>query len=256
MVNGATVPYTREFYEWNRGGSFASADIVVKLVLDLVPAKSVCDLGCGVGTWLRAFREAGVADIAGFDGPWVMRDMIQIPIEHFTTTDLSKPVPAQRKFDLAVSLEVAEHLPSSAADQFVESLTTLAHVVLFSAAIPGQASVKSPNGHINEQWQSYWIEKFGARGFKVIDCIRAEIWDNPKVEYWYRQNAFIFASEEGLERNPKLKAIAEANTMPADLVHPLAFGENREPADFMGAAKLLPGLFKSAVRRKLKPKTT
>lgn len=49
-------------------------------------------------------------------------------------------MPPQRAFDLAISLEVAEHLPETSADVFVESLTAAAPIIVFSAAIPMQAA--------------------------------------------------------------------------------------------------------------------
>ena len=62
----------------------------------------------------------------------------------------------ERKFDLAISLEVAEHLKSSSSEDFVQSLTTLAPMILFSAAIPHQGGLH----HINEQWLEYWGDLF------------------------------------------------------------------------------------------------
>lgn len=56
-----------------------------------------------------------------------------------------------RRFDLAMTIEVAEHLTPVRADSFVEDLTRLSDVVLFSAAIPAQGGIN----HVNEQWQSY-----------------------------------------------------------------------------------------------------
>jgi hypothetical protein len=147
-----------------------------------------------------------------------------------------------------MSLEVAEHLPASAANGFVDTLTRLAPVVLFSAAIPHQLG----DGHINEQWQGYWIEKFAARGFRAVDCLRPTIWNDRRIEYWYRQNIFMFASEEGLKKHAALRAFLEkARPLPTDLVHPEAFVGNRRPEDFLGAVRLLPGLFARAVQRRV-----
>jgi hypothetical protein len=95
-----------------------------------------------------------------------------------------------RDFDLVECLEVAEHLEETAADRFVESLTSHTGTVLFSAAVPGQGGTH----HVTEQWPSYWIPKFGRAGFQPFDVIRPRIWKDRRVVVWYRQNILIFAN--------------------------------------------------------------
>src|SRR5271165_3642324 len=89
----------------------------------------------------------------------------------------------ERQFDLAISLEVAEHLDSKYASSFVAALLKSSPVVCFSAAIPFQDGVN----HVNEQWPDYWARLFASHDYLAIDCIREKIWDNEKVELWYAQ---------------------------------------------------------------------
>jgi SAM-dependent methyltransferase len=124
---------------------------VVPTVLRLVQPEPVVDVGCGDGAWLSVFRELGVNHRFGLDGDYVDRRLLQIPQDQFSATDLSLPFRLPCTFDLAVSLEVAEHLPPQSAEDFVDSLTRLAPVVLFSAAIPLQGGTH----HLNEQWPDY-----------------------------------------------------------------------------------------------------
>src|SRR4051794_6556440 len=126
--------YDREFFERHQAGARRSARVIVPRVLGLVAARSVIDVGCGQGTWLSVFAECGAPDVFGIDGDYVDARRFEIPAERFEPRDLSRPFELLRTFDLAVSLEVAEHLPAAAADDFVASLTRLAPVVLFSAA--------------------------------------------------------------------------------------------------------------------------
>ena len=93
---------------------------------------------------------------------------------------------------MAISLEVAEHLPESAADDFTSSLTNLSDFVLFSAAIPFQGGI----GHVNEQWLTYWVEKFSSRGYLAVDLVRKRIWENQEIPIWFRQNTLVFVKEE------------------------------------------------------------
>lgn len=79
--------------------------------------------------------------------PGVDKNLLKIPEEFFLGVDFDKPIDLPRKYDLAISLEVAEHLRASAADLFVQSPANLSGCVLFSAAIPLQGS----ENHVNEQ---------------------------------------------------------------------------------------------------------
>lgn len=63
-----------------------------------------------------------------------------IPKGCFRAADLSQPFQLAEFFDLAICLEVAEHLPKQSAPGFIQSLVRLAPVVLFSAAIQLQAA--------------------------------------------------------------------------------------------------------------------
>ncbi|MEG4043375.1 glycosyltransferase [Microcoleus sp. Pol17_C1] len=195
--------YTRDCHQLIGEGSRSSAREIIPLLLELLQPtlpKSVVDVGCGTGSWLAAFHKLGIADCLGIDGDYVDRTLLEIPLNQFKSYDLKQPLQVERKFDLAISLEVAEHLPSTCAEKFVNSLTKLAPVILFSAAIPFQGGVE----HVNEQWPQYWAYYFEQNGFAVIDCLRKKIWNNEKVEPWYAQNILIFVKEEYFSKYPRL----------------------------------------------------
>ncbi len=188
----AVTPYTNAFYIGQSDRSYNSADCVLPLVLSLVPVKNAIDVGCGVGTWTSKLLECGVTDVLGIDGDYVNRDLLRIPRECFQAWDLGKPVSIGRRFDLAVCLEVAEHLPPARAQGLVEDLVKLAPVVLFSAAIPGQGGVN----HINEQYLSYWVNHFAARDYVLLDIIRPALWNDERCDWWYRQNTVLFTNRD------------------------------------------------------------
>lgn len=209
--------YTRAFYDHQQEKSRRSAREIVPLVLDLFRPRSVVDIGCGTGAWLSVFRECNVSDIHGVDGRWVNSDMLNIPAELFSPVDLEQPIRLNRQFDLAISLEVAEHLPRDSAGMFIDSLIALAPVVLFSAAIPGQGGTH----HINEQWPDYWTRLFTERGYVVRDTLRKKIWQNDNVEWWYAQNILLFVRKDRLPQFPMLKSEAGQEIgIPLSLVHP------------------------------------
>lgn len=185
--------YTTNFYDGQADGSERSAAAVAPIVLGLLPPiRSMVDVGCGVGTWAKMFARCGVSEIFGLDGDYVNRLQLRIPQSAFIPWDLSKPIRLDHQCDLCISLEVAEHLPPERAESFVSDLTSLAPFVLFSAAVPGQGGAN----HLNEQWPDYWVALFAERGYRMLDCIRPRIWNDDGVEYWYRQNTFLFVRED------------------------------------------------------------
>jgi SAM-dependent methyltransferase len=198
--------YDSSFFEDQAPGSRQSARAVVPVVNRLVRPGSVLDVGCGVGTWLAEWGSHGVTDVVGIDGKYVDKAALQIVPHKFVPTDLAKRFSLDRKFDLVQCLEVAEHLDESRAVQFIECLASHGDIVLFSAAIPGQGGTH----HVNEQWPSYWAEKFSRAGFKPYDIIRPLIWADTNIEWWYRQNILLFSKERAFDAvEPHI-----------DLVHP------------------------------------
>jgi SAM-dependent methyltransferase len=196
-----TTPYSQEFFDAIETGSLQSAELVVPLVLALTRPRSVIDVGCGRGAWLRAFRKGGVENIRGIDGDYVDTARLLIPQECFSAVDLNKPFELSGRYDLAVCLEVAEHLPAAMANVLVQQLTTVAPLILFSAAITGQGGTN----HVNERPPSYWRGLFEAHGFMLFDPIRPTILSDSRIEWWYRQNIVVYAAKEPIERLPLLE---------------------------------------------------
>lgn len=209
--------YTADFHAGVAEAGRDAAGAIVPIVLELVELASVVDVGSGSGAWLAVFAEHGVEDILGIDGGDIPSEQLQIPEERFLARDLAQPLTLDRRFDLAVSLEVAEHLPETAAAGFVASLVALAPVVLFSAAIPAQGGTS----HLNEQWPEYWAAHFGREGYVAVDCIRRRVWSDRRVAFWYAQNTIVYVDEARLQDYPRL--LSERLTHGAgqlSLVHP------------------------------------
>ena len=214
--------YPRKFYDELKDSALPSARRIVPLVRALMTVRSVVDVGCGDGGWLKAFQESGVKNVVGIDGEWVRDDQLLIAPEHLVRCALHEPLPLDRRFDLAVSLEVAEHIRPEFAARFVAELARLAPVVLFSAAVPDQGGLN----HFNEQWPAVWAKLFEGYGYRSIDTLRWQVWRDDAVTWWYKQNMLLFASEEALDRNAKLEAARKAAPPgpPLAVIHPEKFG--------------------------------
>jgi SAM-dependent methyltransferase len=208
------LDYSADYYRQLMGGSGKSAKAIVPVVMDLIQPKSVVDLGCGTGAWLAEFKRAGVKDVLGIDGPHLGEVPLEMDQRDFLAADLTQPLRLHGYFDLAMSLEVAEHLEEAQADQFVETLTKLAPVVLFSAAIPHQGG----EHHVNEQWPGYWAERFEAHEFLALDPFRRLLWERSDVDWWYSQNLVLYVHQEHVSRFPWIMGTNERGV--PTFVHP------------------------------------
>lgn len=176
--------YENKFYNRMKEGNVSnvtSANEVVPFLMKIFPSvQSVIDVGCGIGAWAHAFS-GGCKEVIGIDRKWVDISELLIDEQSFMRADLEKSVSLGRRFDLAISIEVGEHLSPKRADSFVEDLIKLSDIVVYSAGITDQGGTH----HINEQRQSYWKEKFENKGYICFDLIRPEFEKNPRVLYEY-----------------------------------------------------------------------
>lgn len=161
--------------------SYQTAIKCVPLLMQWHRPRSVLDLGCNVGWWLKAFNEHGVNDVVGIDGG-NMLDALVIDRNKFHTFDLTKELNLGRKFDLVICLEVAEHISEQYADTLIQSCVNHSDMIFWSAANKGQGGYN----HVNEQQPEYWIEKFGRKGFDSM--IMKDALPELPHEY-YRTNA-------------------------------------------------------------------
>lgn len=192
-VFGHNAIYSEDYYASEvEGPAVRSSGIVSdSIVTDYHPV-SVIDVGCGTGALLAALRERG-CKVFGLEyadaGLRYCRsrnlDVAKFDLENETFDP-------GRRFDVAISMEVAEHLPESVADPYLDLLTGAADVIVFTAAPPGQGGAD----HVNEQPPEYWIEKYRRRGFSLDEprTLRwRQAWEaSGDVESWYYRNLMLF----------------------------------------------------------------
>jgi SAM-dependent methyltransferase len=218
-MSDPALVYDSSFFDAQWEGSRASARVVLPLLFQIWRPRSVIDFGCGRGAWLAACDELGVQRLVGIDGEWAAKAGLCAPRIEFQARNLNSEVKLGETFDLAISVEVAEHIEPSASDKFYLSLTGLADAIVFSAAFLGQPGAD----HINTRPHSFWAEKFRAGGYAIFDLFRPRLWGDDRVEPWYRQNAFLYV-KPAHPLMPLLQAAGErplANLAFVDCVHPL-----------------------------------
>lgn len=196
--------YNQDFYLQIDFDSSNSACVVVPLIQNIFAATSVQDFGAGTGAWLAEFLKHGATTVLGYDANRLKSSFLHLPAKNILQgCDFTAPTfkPKMRS-QLAISLEVAEHLPEPFATHFVHVLTQAAPCVVFSAALPGQGGTE----HFNEQHPAYWQKLFAERGYVAFDPVRPLIYNNPDVCWWYRQNLFVFVELAYLQTYPALFA--------------------------------------------------
>jgi SAM-dependent methyltransferase len=193
-----------------------TADELASLLIHLLHPRSVVDIGCGLGYFVSAFHHQGIDQVLGVDGSWAQKDsdfQLKEP-GLFKEAQLDQPLHLEKKFDLALCLEVAEHLDPVVAPVLVQSLVDASSMIIFSAAVPGQGG----EHHVNEQWIGYWEKLFSTHGYRLHDLLRPIIWNNTKMRWWYRQNMYLFAHHSVLPDEQKFRS--EFTTAPIQYLHP------------------------------------
>lgn len=224
------MTYEQTFFKDRRDKTLVSSRAVLEQVWNVFQPVSVLDIGCATGIWLTECQRRGVDKVCGVDGPWVPREDIEIAANDFMEWDLGKSLPSDMDtFEMALCVEVAEHLPEESSNELVRFLTGHADAVLFSAAIPGQGGT----GHINEKPQSYWYERFRLCGFECYDLIRPRVWNDPGVNVIYKQNMLLYVRSDSdiheKVRSHVPKVFRVDSDYALDRVHPDLFHRRLNP---------------------------
>ena len=187
-----TDTYDADFFRAMGDGPDENSKQVLCTAFTFLKPNSVIDIGCGTGKWVATAVMLGAREGFGVDGAYVPCERRLIAPDRFIERDLENtPLALGRKFDMAICLEVVEHLSRRRSESFVAELCNLSDLILFSAAVPFQGGTN----HVNEQWLEYWAILFRREQFVPVDVIRDQIWLNAEIEWYYRQNVIFFCRE-------------------------------------------------------------
>lgn len=174
------------------------------VIFDQAMPTSLLDVGCGLGVWAKAAISFAITDVMALDGGDIDPHALVVPRKHFHRQLLNERFSLGRKFDVAICLEVGEHLAEEDAGVLIANLVSHADSIYFSAACPGQPG----DGHVNCQWPNYWQQLFNAEGYVCDDAIRWKLWNLSEVGFVYRQNLFL-ARRDPLHagREPRIESV-------------------------------------------------
>lgn len=190
--------YNKEYYEGIRSANHAYYALFAEVLCNEFQPEILVDCGCGHGAISKEFLAHGCKDAFLFDGS---PDAVEIAraagMRNVEQLDFANAETIPAKGDLAICLEVAEHIPTAHAGNLCRLLSNVAPILVFTAAPPGQGG----HLHVNNQPQSYWINLFSKNGMehdpKAVERIRNVFGGRMLSDY--DENLMVFRR---IERNP------------------------------------------------------
>jgi len=150
--------------------------------------KNIIDIGCGNGSYVKKFLDSNFECI-GYDGnpitPEITDGLCKV-------MDLSKPTNLG-KYDLAISLEVGEHIPKQYEQIFIDNVCSSSNNIIISWAVEGQGGY----GHVNCQNNDYIIAEFNRRGYRYDENISKKLRENSTLP-WFVNTLMYFEYKNGL----------------------------------------------------------
>jgi hypothetical protein len=187
------VKYSESFYSSVGSRASIAASIVMGSVKQWYSPSSIVDYGAGPGVWsieaAKVFPNASVLAL-DYEAATIFSEEFESKRpKNLITLELNfeeeKSIPVVN-LDMAICVEVLEHLSEEAANRVFNSICSTAGIVIFSAAVPGQGGT----GHINEKPKNYWVSRFVENDFLVFDTFAQNL-QHPQVPDYYRNNCFL-----------------------------------------------------------------
>ncbi|MFC1646139.1 class I SAM-dependent methyltransferase [Candidatus Omnitrophota bacterium] len=190
--------YNRSFFDKNLKWNLPISEAVVDILIKYFNPRSVVDVGCGNAEFLWQFQKKSIV-IKGYEGSRHAINNALIDKKFIQWFDLRNRLQPQERYDLALCLEVAEHIERSYSQVLIDSLSNLSDTIIFTAATPGQGG----HFHINEQPRSFWINLWKKNNFKYIDQLTLKIKEEfrmNKILHWYSDNLMVFKRYQYVEK--------------------------------------------------------
>ena len=188
--------YGKQFYQ-----SLLKYRPTYHFLADIISANfkpgGVLDWGCGCGFILEKLKMHGITNLLGIEGSSDVKEFIPDNLkENILIADVLTYTPSQ-KYDLSVTIEVAEHLQLKDSARFVNNICNYTNEnIWWTSAVPGQKGTD----HINLQPLSWWISIFKEVGlfepeWELTYSIKQDMLKNHQLCLgfpWLRDNLVIF----------------------------------------------------------------
>ena len=167
---------------------------VGEYLYNTIKPQSVLDLGCGVGSYLEGFFNAGCRDLMGVELNYnfAKKYIVETIAPFIKQGDITKDLQLNRKFNCVISFEVGEHINPNGTQGFINNLSDYSQkYIIFTAAPPGQRGT----GHINLMDKNKWIQLVVDRGFLYQEDLVKEFkneWIKLGVERYILSNLMVF----------------------------------------------------------------
>lgn len=146
----------------------ALSDIIVKKASSYKDIDTILDFGCSRGLMVKTLNELGY-DCYGIDATQHKNMIPEYLDKIFNSTDFRDEFDLNRKFDLIICMEVAEHIECPFSSVLVKNITKHSDLIYFSACPPD--TNKPHIHHPNEQPMEFWVNLFKYYDFELLTPI-------------------------------------------------------------------------------------
>lgn len=170
---------------------------IADIITSYFKPKKLIDWGCGCGFILEKLKMNGIQEVCGIEGSSEVQEFIPESLKGDINIVDALLVDWAEDYDMAISIEVAEHVDEKDSGRFVNNICNSANDwVWFSAAQIGQTGT----GHVNLKSVCEWISIFKEINLFEIDWeitykIKQELLKNQQIAMgfpWLRDNCLIF----------------------------------------------------------------
>lgn len=180
--------YNKRYFETIEKAEQIQAETLAQVLTDMYQPSSVVDVGCATGIYLWPFHYNGLITVGYDSAPYAVKNAVVPTVE---SVDITKVIAVPQKFDLAICLEVLEHIDNDLCGGVIQNIVNMSDTVIFSAAQPGQKGT----GHINCKPKRHWEMLFKVRGYERDQEAEKQILEYvTKQDHaeWFKNNLQVF----------------------------------------------------------------
>lgn len=187
--------YSSDFYDSVSSRAAETARILSNIFSQVIRPNSIVDIGSGLGIWSKVFLETfpEIDQLTAIDlerhESEILDSLEDASCFTFSVHDLeSKGGLPGTYYDLAICVEVLEHVSPAAAEVIFDEFAAKCSFIIFGAAIKGQGGTH----HINESSFAFWTKEMFNRGLIPLDVARPKLKPNNRVPGYYKYNIIVW----------------------------------------------------------------